>query len=128
MQEQPTCGQGLAQNAVTPAHLAQVAATMAAVLEVHMSALNAADPEFEAYRQITDHHRRAATELEEAARLMADARDLPMGSHDMSVMTGPAVLDTFSDLVSAKAHLTALLHAQETEDQQLLGAMKDQHS
>lgn len=126
MQEQPTCGQGLAQNAVTPAHLAQVAAATAVVLEVHMGALNPDGPEFEAYRQITEHHRRAAADLAEAARLMAEARDLPMGSHDMSVMTGPAVLETFSDLVSAKAHLTALLHAQEAEDQQLLTAMTDQ--
>ena len=120
MQEQLTCGQGLAHNAVLPSHLAEVASGMAAVLEHHMTALPADDPEFAAYNQIAEQHRAAAASLAEAARLMTAARNLPIAPHDMTIMTSPAAGETFADLVAAKRRLATLLHTQDAEDQQFL--------
>ena len=39
MSEQPTCGQGLAQNADLPANLVDLFGAVAEILEVHLTAL-----------------------------------------------------------------------------------------
>jgi len=43
MEQQPTCGQGLAHNAAPPAKLAEVFAAVAEVLEIHLTALDPKD-------------------------------------------------------------------------------------
>ena len=44
MEEEPTCGRGLAQTSAVPAGLAAVAAGLAQNLEVHTRALDSAMP------------------------------------------------------------------------------------
>jgi len=39
MSEQPTCGQGLAQNADLPANLVDLFGAVAEILEIHLTAL-----------------------------------------------------------------------------------------
>ena len=86
MESEQTCDQGLADNAVLPAHLGAVSAAIADVLEVHMNALDPDDGnsrlEQHAYAELVDEHREAAARLLAVADHMARFRDLPMGRHD----------------------------------------------
>jgi hypothetical protein len=43
MEEQPTCGKGLAENSAVPAKVAELIAALAGSLEVHMKALDLED-------------------------------------------------------------------------------------
>jgi hypothetical protein len=126
--DQPTCGQGLAHNASVPANLAKVAARLAGNLDVHMTALDRDDPaaaqEHAVYANVAGHLRAGAGELEAAAAAMAAARDLPMGRHDMAVMTSPAVLEAFERYVAAEDDLRALLEARRAPNAQMLGMIK----
>ncbi|MCC6416775.1 MAG: hypothetical protein IT429_00840 [Gemmataceae bacterium] len=92
-EEQMTCGKGLAANSALPARLAQLMATRAEVLERHTKALDADDPvarrEIETYAALVEAHRAVAAGLQGLAGQMAAARDLPIASHDMAVMTDP---------------------------------------
>jgi hypothetical protein len=56
---------------------------------------------------------------------MSGQRDLPMGGHDMAVMSGPVVRDAFARYVSSKRDLVA--HLQETlkQDEAMLAQMRE---
>src|SRR5437763_12151258 len=86
--DQPTCGNGLAQNAVLPAKLAELLAAQAEVLERHMKALDGGDSnaqaEREAYTRLASAYTSTATELASLAEQMASYRDMPMPRHDPS--------------------------------------------
>ena len=94
MDEQQTCGKGLAQHSALTASLGELVASTARVLEVHMKALDLTDEnakrEYEAYRELASAHRRIAGELADTAERMAGYRTLPMGRHDMAVMMSAA--------------------------------------
>jgi hypothetical protein len=64
MDEQQTCGKGLAHRSTLTASLGEVVAATARVLEVHMKALDLTDEnakrEYEAYRELASAHRRIA--------------------------------------------------------------------
>jgi hypothetical protein len=64
--DQPTCGKGIAANAVLPAKLAELTAATAEVLERHTKALDLTDPaareEREAYVALVRAHRAIAGE------------------------------------------------------------------
>jgi hypothetical protein len=113
MTDPPTCGQGLAEHAVLPAKLGELMAAVAAVLEVHMQALDLTDEnarnEYEAYRELVAGHRLAAGQLGTIAKEMAGYRDLPMGRHRMEAMGGPAVRQSFQTFVEREQELLALL-------------------
>jgi hypothetical protein len=124
--EQPTCGKGLATNAVLPAKLAELTAAMAEVLERHTKALDMTDPaareEFGAYAALVQAHRRIADELAALAQQMAGYRDLPMGRHDEAVMADPeGQAEAFRRLVAIERELLSLLTAKVEEGEQLLG-------
>jgi len=124
-QEEPaTCGRGLAASAVMPSALAAVAAGMAQNLEVHTRALDPDDPaagqEQGAYERIARSLRSAATDLRAAAAEMVAAVDMPMGAHDMAVMTTPEVLDAFERYVAAEEGLRRLLEAQRADNEEML--------
>src|SRR5919204_3876119 len=91
--DQPTCGKGLAANAVLPAKLAELMAARAEVLERHTKALELSDPssqkELDAYTKLARAHRGIADELVSLAEQMVGCRDLPMGRHDQTVMADP---------------------------------------
>ncbi len=130
VEEEPTCGRGLAQNAVVPAGLAAVAAGLAQNLEIHTRALNLSDAatvrEREVYERVAHSLRSAATDLQTAATEMASAVDLPMGAHDMAVITTPDVLDAFARYVAAEDDLRRTLDAQHVDNEQMLVAMRSE--
>jgi hypothetical protein len=123
--DQPTCGHGLAANAVLPAKLAELMAAQADVLERHMRALDPSDlhaqRELEAYASLTGAHRALATELTRLAEEMAGCRDLPMAEHDMAAMTDPrGQAEAFRRFVGVERELLALLEAKLNQEAQLL--------
>jgi hypothetical protein len=113
METPQTCGQGLAENSVLPAKLGELINSMAEILEIHMGALdlqdNASRLEHEAYRELSREQRKTAAALKETARRMAGYRDLPMGAHDMSVMSSPRAVAAFENFVKLEEELAALL-------------------
>jgi hypothetical protein len=127
--EQQTCGKGLADNAVVPGALAEVAGRLAGNLEVHMRALERDDPaaarEHEVYERVSRGLREAAADLRAAASEMTAARDLPMGRHDTAAMTSPDVLDAFARYVAAEDGLRRLLEARREAMTQMLAAMRE---
>ena len=129
MAEQQTCGQGLADNAVVAGALAGVAGRLAGNLELHMRALDrddqAAAREHEVYERVARSLRSAAADLQAASTEMADARELPMGRHDMAAITTPEVLDAFERYVGAEDELHALLGARREAMTQMLSAMRE---
>jgi hypothetical protein len=129
VEQQQTCGKGLAQNAVLPARLAAVTTALADVLEAHVKALDLDDEharlEHDAYTKLVDEHRDAAARLRAVAERMAGYRDLPMGVHDERAMTGPEPLAAFEGFVAMKRELRGLLEEQDIQDQRLLARMRE---
>jgi hypothetical protein len=128
MEEQQTCGKGLAGNSVLPARLGELIACLAQNLEVHMKALDLRDPnaekEHDAYSGLAGEHREIAARLHAVADQMAGYRDLPMGSHDEKAMSDRAVLEAFEKFVESKQQLLALLQATAQQDQTMLAVMR----
>ena len=128
MADQPTCGQGLAHNAAVPAGLAATAGAMARNLEIHMKALDLDDPpaarEHVLYERVAALLRRAEADLEAAGAEMAGAAGLPMGRHDMEVMTHPKVLDAFERYVATEDDLATLLDERRAAMGQMLAGMR----
>jgi hypothetical protein len=124
-EEQPTCGNGLAANALLPAKLAELLAARAEVLERHMQALNQADPtaqaELDAYANLARAHRSVASELTRLAQAMASCRDLPMARHDLAVMANPAgQLEAFRRFIAVEREVLTLLQANVEQEETLL--------
>jgi hypothetical protein len=82
MDEQRTCGKGLAERSVLPEKLGRLIAALAEVLEVHTKALDLADGyskvEHAAYSRLVEEHRKIAAELAATAERMAGYWNLPM--------------------------------------------------
>jgi len=129
VEQQQTCGKGLAENAVLPARLGAVTNALADVLEAHVKALDLDDEharsEHEAYTKLVDEHRDASARLRAVAERMAGYRDLPMGVHDDRAMTGPEPVAAFEAFIAMKEELRALLQEQDRRDQQLLVKMRE---
>jgi hypothetical protein len=123
--DRPTCGKGVASNAVLPAKLAELMAARAEVLQRHSKALDPADPaarqELDAYTKLVEDHRRVADELVDLARQMASYRGLPMGRHDLAVMSDPSgQAAAFRSFVEIERQLLGLLHSKLEEEDKLL--------
>jgi hypothetical protein len=129
MDEQPTCGKGLAENAVLPAKLGDLIAAVGEILEAHVPSLDLTDQrsrkEHEVYRRLVEDHRQAALQLATIAGQMAESRDLPMGRHDEAVMASPAVRNSFQRFVHLEQELLTILQRRLARDQQMLGSMGD---
>lgn len=127
MDDQPTCGKGLAEHSALPAKLGDLTDATARVLELHMQALDIADPhtrtERDAYQELATAHRQLATELHATARRMAGYRDLPMGRHDLEVISAPENVDAFRSFVTNEEALLALLHTRLDKDRAMLVEM-----
>jgi hypothetical protein len=127
MDEQQTCGRGLAEHSALPARLAEVTEAMASNLQVHMQALELDDEparqEHAVYLRLAEEQRQAAARLRAVANEMAAARDLPMGRHDAQTMSSPEVGDAFLRFVKAKQELLDLLQGMVEEDRRMLAEM-----
>jgi hypothetical protein len=98
--DRPTCGEGLAALDLTDA---------------------AAQKERDAYTRLERAHRDAAGELADLAEEMAGYRNLPMGRHDMTVMTDPkGQMEAFRRFVTVEQELVALLQAKLEAEGELL--------
>lgn len=128
MTVQPTCGRGLAEHSALTSKLGTLVAAMAHNLEVHMTALDLSDEksqrELTAYRHLAQQHRAIAAQLESTAAQMAGYRDLPMGRHDMAVMSDPKMGEAFAKFVEAESALIALLQERLGNDRTLLSGMR----
>lgn len=127
MDDQQTCGKGLAHHSALTASLGEIIASTARVLEVHMKALDVTDDnskrEYEAYRELAAAHRRIAAELADTARRMEGYRTLPMGRHDMAAMASAAPRHAFAGFVSREEALLSLLQSRLAQDKAMLEAM-----
>lgn len=127
MDEQQTCGKGLAHRSTLTASLGELVAATARVLEVHMKALDVTDEnakrEFDAYRELASAHRRIAGELADTANRMAGYRTLPMGRHDLAVMTSAPPRHAFAGFVKQEEALLALVQQMLAQDKAMLEAM-----
>jgi hypothetical protein len=123
--DRPTCGEGLAANSILPAKLAELMAAQAEVLECHTRALDltdtAAQKELDAYAKLERAHRDVASELADLGEEMAGYRNLPMGRHDMAVMSDPkGQMEAFRRFVVVERELLALLQAKLEAEGELL--------
>jgi hypothetical protein len=123
--DQPTCGEGLAANAVLPAKLAELMSARAEVLKRHTRALDlsdtAAQEELDAYTSLERAHRDVASELADLAEEMASYLSLPMGRHDVTVMSDPkGQMEAFRRFVAVEQELRALLQATLEVEEKLL--------
>ncbi len=128
MEDEPSCGRGLAQSAVVPAGLAAVAADMARNLEVHTRALDLGDAaavqERAVYEHVAHNLRSAAASLRTAATVMSSTVDLPIAVHDMAAITTPDVLDAFERYVAAEDDLRRLFDARHADNEEMLTAIR----
>ena len=110
-----------------PAKLAELIASQAENLEVHMKALDRRDEnaerEYGVYRKLVQEHRRIAALLEATAEEMSASRVLPMGRHDAKAMSSPAVVEAFERFVEVERELVELLQEHVREDAKLLAEM-----
>jgi hypothetical protein len=113
MEQQPTCGQGLAEHAALPARLADLCGAIAENLEIHLTALDPKDkgsrPEFDAYVALALQHRELESRLHALALQMEGYRDLPMAAHDTAVMTSPKAAQALEQLVIQEEAMAAML-------------------
>ncbi|HEY7605255.1 MAG TPA: hypothetical protein VID07_00600, partial [Actinomycetes bacterium] len=128
MNQQQTCGHGLAEQAALPAQLAKVTEAMASNLQVHLQALELDDEpareEHAVYLRLAEEQRQVAGRLRAVAGAMAAARDLPMGRHDAQSMASPEVGHAFQRFVAAKQELLALLQDVVEQDRRLLAELR----
>ena len=129
MDEQQTCGKGIAQHSALTASLGELVASTARVLEVHMKALDLTDEnskrEYDAYRELASAHRRIAIELADTAHRMAGYRDAANGPprhgrddvHPRRVTPSPASSST-------RRHCVSLLQTRLTQDHAMLQMME----
>jgi len=131
MDEQPTCGRGLAERSVLPEKLGRLVAALAEVLETHTNALDPADNhsriEHGAYLLLVEEHRRIAAELAATAKRMAGYWNLPMGKHIPEAMSNPKALEAFERFVEIEGEVVSALQSALAQDREMLSQMGAAH-
>jgi hypothetical protein len=125
--ELPTCGKGLAAHAPLPQAFADLTAAVAEILELHRRALDANDAgareEDAVYAELAEQHRAAAALLRESAERMRRSRDLPMGPHDLSMLTDARARAAFAAFVRLEEEIVSLVEARLVADRLMLTEM-----
>ncbi len=128
MEDQPTCGKGLAAHATLPATIGELVAAMADVLDVHQQALDLTDedarPEHHAYVTLVLELRSISAQLAATAGHMARSHDLPMGRHDEQKLAGREALATFERFVGTERMLLSRLTGTVGEHEAMLDRMR----
>ncbi len=127
VEEEHTCGRGLAEQAPLPDAFAELMASVAEVLHVHMQALDVTDAnakiEHEAYAGLVEQHRAVAEQLRATGEALTRCRTLPVARHDPDAMASNDAVTTFSGFVQAERQLLGLLQKRLPGDEQMLVAM-----
>jgi len=125
--EEPTCGIGVAQHAAIPANVGVMFEHLAETLELHRRMLVLEDAnarnEDDVYRALAATWRQIAQLVEKAATHMAAQRELPMGAHDETAW-GEEHLSAFDNFVKAQTKVLALLRVAAERDEKMLASMK----
>ena len=128
--DEPTCGKGLAKNAVVPERMARLLQATANVLENHIRSLNRKDSsgnrEIEAYERLVRDHRAAAIQVDALAEAMRSYRDLPVAEHDMSALGDARSVDVMDALVRADEALLSPVRDRAAAHGEMLSSMKQQ--
>ena len=128
MDDQPTCGKGLADRAALPGSLARLMAAMAAILETHQNALVLEDPnarlEYDAYVKLARAYRDIAGKLQRTADQMTRYRDLPMAKHDERAMMSLDACESFDRFVTVERELLGYLTTALKGDEAMLEQMR----
>ena len=128
MDDQPTCGKGLAAHSALPALMGELTGAVAEILELHLVSLDPKDspsrPEHEAYTRLVREHRDAAERLRAIGGSMAGHRDLPMANHHMQALTDPRNVGAFERFVTLERELRELLEARLATDEEMLAGMR----
>jgi len=128
MDDQATCGMGLAANATLPATVGELMSAMAAVLDVHQRALDLTDenarPEHAAYVTLVLELRAISAHLAATAARMTGYRDLPMGRYDFQQMSGQEALAAFEQFVRSERTLLSQLTAAVGDHESMLEQMR----
>ena len=129
MVDEPTCGTGMAANAILPTRMAEVLAAMADVLTRHTESLDPDEPaaaaEKDAWLAIAAEQRRIAGHLTATADRMAATKDLPLADHDMSALTSTEARSAFAHFVTAQERLSDLLTEQLVQYRAMLADIRD---
>ena len=124
----PTCGKGIAANAVLPERMAALLSAMSAIYENHMRALDAGEAngklEIDAYTRLMRDFRATAGEVSGLADAMRSYRSLPMAEHNMTALMDAQSVAAMETLVTAQEELGALLTQRAAEFRQMLQSMK----
>jgi hypothetical protein len=128
MEEQPSCGRGLAERSALPDKLGDLVAAVADNLEAHLIALDLTDEnartEHDAYVTLAREHRKASDQLKATGRRMAGYRDLPMGRHDLRGMLSPKIAEAFANFARLEQELLTFLQRAVERDQRMLVGMR----
>ena len=128
MEDELTCGKGVAAQSTLPAALAELMGGMARVLDLHQEALDLSDenarPEHHAYMTLVIQMQSAADQLSAIARRMTSYRDLPMGRHDEARMAAPNSIAAFRRFVDAERSTMKMLAESLQEHEGLLEQME----
>lgn len=126
MTEEPTCGEGLAEHALTPELIAALMNAVADNLITHLPMLSAADGDTKHERRVYEHlstrHREAAAMLQALATEMAELQDMRMGQHDLEAMSPDDMTRALESLIRAEAQLVARLERQLAEHRAMVDA------
>jgi uncharacterized protein YndB with AHSA1/START domain len=127
--EQPTCGKGLAENAVLPARFSEIMGCMAENLELHMQTLDLSNKnaklEYAAYQNLVMEHKDIAVRLMNTARNMYSYYDLPIAKHDEKKLENPAIATVFKKFNSLEEELIALLRRRMKKDKKILAEIHE---
>ena len=127
MEKTHSCGQGLAEHATVPALVGELIEAVAENLELHMKSLGDdvnARREHDAYASLATQHRQLGAALRAVGTEMASYRELPMGAHDVAVLSTPAAASSFERYVIARRQLEAALKVIGEADDRMLDMMR----
>ena len=127
MEKTHSCGQGLAEHAAIPTLAGELIDALAENLELHMTSLGDdvnARREYDVYASLAAQHRQVGAGLRAVGAEMASYRDLPMGAHDVAVLSTPSAAAAFERYVVARRQLQAALQVIGEADDRMLELMR----
>jgi hypothetical protein len=127
MEKPQSCGQGLAAHSAIPTLVGELMDAVGQNLELHMRSLGDdvnARREYDAYASLVKQHRDISEALRAAGAEMASYRDLPMGAHDIAILSAPEATAAFERYVIARRELEAALRVTGEADDRMLELMR----